>query len=259
MINCTLESAKISDDAAAGFQRELLGAKANESDDAARAAQEQIDALMEQLGRRQQQTSYAQGEATRLASGGTAIQAITGGSRLRRSEGLQQEANTGRADVAKLITAIEGLQKTVADNIEAAHIYRKQADIAGIDIQTSAVQDTTARTALDTDDRMRAEREAARRERERLQAALDAAEERKAATVESRSETKQRLTFRASTEQAEATAAQAARSPLARKEQAEARAAAQAVQAYAAETTAILKQLEASMKAQRDALKRLPN
>jgi hypothetical protein len=91
-------------------------------------------------------------------------------------------------------------------------------------------------------------------------------EERKAATEESRGETMQRLKFRASIEAAEAKSAQAAHSPLARKEQAEARAAAQAVADFAKESTAISKQLVASMKALRDAMKaqgdamkRLPN
>lgn len=163
-----MDRAKVSDDAAAGFQRELLGAKAAESEAQAERDQQEIADLMQQLSRRQQQTSYAQGQASRKAhQGGTWADTLTLGSMSRGREGYQRDADKGRADVAQLIASIEGLQKSIADNTEAAAIYRKQADVAGIDIQTSDVMDQSARTAMATDERMRAERERMRAERER--------------------------------------------------------------------------------------------
>jgi hypothetical protein len=266
-----MDRAKTFDDAASGFQRDLLGAKSGEASRQADRDRDQIDELMEQLRRRQQQTSYAQGIATqRQQFLGTNLDAVTLGL-LRRGKGSDEEADKGRAEVAALIAKIEGLQKAVQDNTEAAQIYRKQADVAGIDIRTSGIQDTTARTALATDDRMRAERERAAAERERMQRDLDAMEARRAALASSRAETQSRLANRAASEQREADAYGAAAAGMrgrsgygqanraAAQEMREARAAAAAAEAYAAESTRLLKQIESALRAQRDALKRIPN
>jgi hypothetical protein len=251
------------DTAAAGFERELLLAKANEADQAAAAAAEQVDALMEQLHRRQAQSSYAAGMATRKSH--------LWGTFRGQPQQYQKEGTEARADIARLISTVEKLQQTMADNTEAAAIYRKQADISLTTDRTAATGRAAAATAQETDDRMRADREAARAERERRQREIDAAQERLRAEQESRAETQRRLTARAQSEQREADQYSAAAAGLrgrsgygaanraAAKENAEASRAAQAAANYAAETNRIIKQLEAALKAQRDALKRIPN
>jgi len=258
-----MDRAKLSDDAAAGFQRDLLGAKAVESEQQAQRDMQEIEDLRSQLAKRQSQASYAQSEASRLSQGGGIAHALSGGSRLRRAEGMQQEADQGRGEVVALIAKIEALQKAVEDNTDAAAIFRKQADVAGIDMQTSGLQDTAARTALATDDRMRAEREAAKRERDRAQAeladleALRAAMEQDAAARRAAAdEARQRR------EQAEASPGAKTWAGLslglqqARKEE---EAAAAALRAYMAERAARDAQLAADIRAATEALRRIPN
>jgi hypothetical protein len=240
-------------------KKSLLLAQADEAETAAQDAFDTYNALKEKANIRVAQNSRTQGIATQNAQASTAANFFTGGSYLMKADTFTSEARSGVGEVASLLKELSELKKTWKDKEGEADILRKQASIVTRDSQTSTLS-YNAVTVADTRAARDRESEArAAAQRKRLQEELDAAEERKAATVESRSETKQRLAFRASTEAAEAKSAQAAHSPRAAREVAESRAAAQAVAAYAAETTAILKQLEASMKAQRDALKRLPN
>jgi hypothetical protein len=240
-------------------KKSLLLAQADEAETAAQDAFDTYNALKEKANIRVAQNSRTQGIATKEATGqGSWLYTLSLGTINKRAD-AQKQASEGVGEVASLLKELSELKKTWKDKEGEADILRKQASIVTTESQAStlsykAVTVADTRAARDRDAEARAAAQ-----RKRLQEELDAAEERKAATVESRSETRQRLTFRASTEAAEAKSAQAARSPLARKEQAEARAAAQAVADYAKETTAILKNLEGLMKAQRDALKRLPN
>jgi chemotaxis protein histidine kinase CheA len=247
------------DTSQSGKKQSLLLTQADEAETAAQDAFDTYNALKEKANIRVAQNSRTQGIATKEATGqGSWLYTLSLGTINKRAD-AQKQASEGVGEVASLLKELSELKKTWKDKEGEADILRKQASIVTTESQAStlsykAVTVADTRAARDRDAEARAAAQ-----RKRLQEELDAAEERKAATVESRSETKQRLAFRASTEAAEAKSAQAAHSPRAAREVAESRAAAQAVAAYAAETTSILKQLEASMKAQRDALKRLPN
>lgn len=242
-----------------GKKKSLLLAQADEAETAAQEAFDAYNAIKAKANQLMAHTSYAAGQASKEAQSSVVANFFTGGKHLKASEAYGSEASTGRQSISAAINEMAALKKTQKEKEDEADILRKQASIVTTESQAStltykAVTVADTRAARDRDAEARAAAQ-----RKRLQDELDAAEERKNATVESRNETKQRLTFRASTEAAEAKTAQAAHSPRAAREVAESRAAAAAVAAYAAETTAILKQLEASMKAQRDALKRLPN
>lgn len=258
---------------AGNISRQLMLDKAHEADADVTAGQAHRSDLIEQLRRRQAQVAYATGRASELAAGRSHVgHTVYGlGADLRRSQRFQDEANTGRETVTKIIAAIEKLDQDILARQEAADIYRRQADISTITDTTTATTAQADLTAAATEERMRQEREASRAERARLQAEIDAAQDRLRAQEQSRAETQRRLDARSTAESREAsayTATAAAKrgqpgygdaNRAAAKENQEAQRAATAAAEYAAETNRIIKQLEAALKSQRDALKRLPN
>jgi len=241
-------------------KRELALSQAAKAEEALQATIAQRDELMGQLPNRSREAGYAQGELMKAAKNFTPMGNLLAlGAAPKRYEDAKEEADKTLKAQGDLIDSIKALNESIeAQKTEVVNAKTRATAVSNEPIATALTYEAEGVTAA-TAARDRAAATAAAAKKKRMEEELDAAEERKAATVESRSETRQRLTFRASTEAAEAKSAQAARSPLARKEQAEARAAAQAVADYAKETTAILKNLEGLMKAQRDALKRLPN
>lgn len=267
-----MEKSKTFDAGAADRQRELLQAKAATSNKEADAAEQAAAEITEQVRRRQQQTSYAAGMASKKASKkGSWGDALTLGSLSRGQEGYQAEAETGRAAVGKGLADIDKLQKTAADLREAAAIYTKQAETVVVNKQATDTGYQAASTAAATDDRMRSERDANRRERERIQQEIEAKSAAAARYQESTEGAVGSAKNRADNEQREYGAARdvamKARGTkgydkvlaAAKKERDEANAALDALRQLSAERAAMLKRMNAEIQALRDTQKRLPN
>ena len=248
-------------------KKSLLLAQADEAETAAQEAFDAYNATKAKADLLVAQNSRNQGIATQASGERNSWgYALSLGMGKNRGDDAAKLASEGRSSLSSAIEEMKAYKKQQKDKEDEADILRKQASIVTRDSQTSTLSYNAVTVADTRAARDRAAEAAAAAKKKRMEEELDAAEERKAATEESRGETMQRLKFRASIEAAEAKSAQAAHSPLARKEQAEARAAAQAVADFAKESTAISKQLVASMKALRDAMKaqgdamkRLPN
>jgi chemotaxis protein histidine kinase CheA len=252
-------------------KQSLLLKQADNAEAAAQAAFDEINVLTPIIYEKMRQVSSTVGMATKASQGSSSWEyALSLGIRPNTSEKLLAESGVvgdkGNPKIAEMMAKMDALKKTRKEKEDEADILRKQASTVATESQTSTLSYNAVTVADTRAARDRKAEAAANAKRKRMQEELDAAEERKAAMEESRGETMQRLKFRASVEAAEAKAAHAARSPNAAKELAEFRAAAKAVEAFALETTAISKQLVASMKAQRDAMKaqhdamkRLPN
>ncbi len=253
-------------------QQGLMLDKAAKRQEAADKARKQIEEIMEILPERLRQTNYAQRKASeKRATEGTWKDAVTFKATTFDASQWEADAEKGREKVKDMFDTISQLQQVYQDNIEAATIYRKQSAISTIEQRSSDLGYKASSTALDTDDRMRAEREAARLERERLEREQEAMRSRIAAERQSRSETQSRLSERASRETAEADQYGAAAAAMRgrsgynqanrsyQKERQDMVRAVKAAEDFAAETVRIMQQHEARIRAIAEAQKRIPN